>query len=74
LDDAAEKMLSKMWPGYPREMLIIAQETARKPGHLRLLESQIRIGLLLFKSSKWKDKPSAAFINARTLVGKQEEE
>jgi DNA transposition AAA+ family ATPase len=74
LDVAAQKMLENMWPGYPTELLIIAQETARQPGHLRRLVKQIRAGIRLSQSPRWKSKPAAAFIEARSLIGKPDEE
>jgi hypothetical protein len=74
LDEAAATMLKQMWPDYPKELLIIAQETAHQPGHLRRLVKQIRAGIRLSQTSRWKNKQAAAFIEARTLIGKPDEE
>ncbi len=74
LDDAAVTMLEKMWPDHPKELRIIAMETARQPGHLRRLVKQIRAGIRLSQTPRWKNKQAAAFIEARTLIGKPEEE
>lgn len=69
LDDAASAILDSMWPEAPAEVRMLAQETARKPGHLRTLNGQLRHAISLSKSPAWRKSQASAFIHARTLVG-----
>jgi len=74
LDGATGMMLSSMWPNAPQEVHLLAQESARQPGHLRRLMKQLRIAIRLAENPAWRNKQAAAFVQARTMIGTPEEE
>lgn len=74
LDDASASILDAMWPDAPAEVRLLAQETARQPGHLRRLVKQLRIAIRLSEASTWRRSGAAAFVEARTLIGAHTEE
>lgn len=69
LDDAADQKVSKMWPKAQREIGILAREAARKPGHLRTLDKQLRIAITLCEADAYKGKYAKAFADARNMIG-----
>lgn len=69
LDQAADKMVSEMWPKAAADIGILARETARKPGHLRTLNKQMRIAIRLCETDEYKGKFGRAFVEARHLIG-----
>jgi DNA transposition AAA+ family ATPase len=74
LDSASSEILAAMWPAAPAEVRLLAQETARQPGHLRRLVKQLRIAIRLSESAAWRKSQAAAFVEARTLIGATTEE
>jgi len=71
---AADEIVSVMWPEVPREVRLLAHETARASGHLRTLVKQLRIAIKLTDAPAYRNKHAAAFVEARTLVGAGGEE
>lgn len=69
LDDAADAILSEMWPNAPKEVALLAREAARQEGHLRRLVKQLRIAIRLTDAPDWRGKPAAAFVESRSLIG-----
>jgi DNA transposition AAA+ family ATPase len=74
LDKAADGMVAAMWPSARAEIAILARETARKPGHLRTLSKQLKIGIRLSETPAYKGKLAKAFVAARHLIGADSEE
>lgn len=69
LDDAADKMVATMWPDAARDIRRLARESARQKGHLRRLNSQLRIAIRLSESKRFAGKtPAAAFVESRHLL------
>ena len=69
LDSAADKMIAAMWPKASKEVGLLARETARKEGHLRTLNKQIRFAIRLSESPKYSGKYGLAFVDARHMIG-----
>ncbi len=69
LDHAADRMVAAMWPKAATDIAILAREAARKPGHLRTLNKQIKIGLRLCETATYKGRYAKAFVTARDLIG-----
>lgn len=69
LDDAADRKVAAMWPKAQREIGILAREAARKPGHLRTLDKQLRIAITLCETDTFRGKYAKAFADARGMIG-----
>lgn len=74
LNTAADRMVKAMWPEAAGEIRLLARETAKKPGHLRTLNKQLRIAIRLAETDRYRGKTAAAFVAARDLIGAQEED
>jgi len=74
LNGATGMMLASMWPNAPQEVHLLAQESARQPGHLRRLVKQLRIAIRLTENPAWRNKQAGAFVQARTMIGTPEDE
>ena len=68
LDDAADKMVRAMWPAATKDILRLARESARQEGHLRRLNSQLRIAIRLSETASYAGRQAAAFVEARHLL------
>jgi len=69
LDLAADRMVSSMWPKAAQDIGLLARETARKQGHLRTLNKQLRIAIRLCETDEYSGKYAKAFVSARHLIG-----
>lgn len=69
LDRASDRMVAAMWPKAATEIGLLARETARKQGHLRTLNKQLRIAIRLCETSAYSGKSAKAFVEARHLIG-----
>jgi DNA transposition AAA+ family ATPase len=69
LDRAADRMVAAMWPKASQEIGLLARETARKQGHLRTLNKQLRIAIRLCETDAYAAKAAKAFVEARHLIG-----
>lgn len=69
LDAAADKMIAAMWPKAAKEVGLLARETARKEGHLRTLNKQIRFAIRLSETEKYRGNYGLAFVDARHMIG-----
>lgn len=73
-DHAADAMVSAMWPKAASDISILARESARKPGHLRTLNKQLKIAIRLCETPAYKNKFARAFVTSRHLIGADTEE
>ena len=73
LDVAADRKVAAMWPKAQREIGILAREAARKPGHLRTLDKQLRIAITLCETDSYRGKFAKAFADARNMIGASNE-
>jgi hypothetical protein len=74
IDDAADRMVAAMWPKAASEIAILAHEAARKSGHLRTLNKQLRIAIRLCETDMYRNRYAKSFVVARDLIGAGEEE
>lgn len=68
LDDAADKMVRVMWPDATKDILRLARESVRQQGHLRRLNSQLRVAIRLCETKGFTGRHAAAFVEARHLL------
>ena len=74
MDRAADDMVAAMWPGAAADIGLLARETARKPGHLRTLNKQLKIAIRLCETDAYRGKHARAFVESRHLIGADSEE
>lgn len=69
LDQAADNKVTAMWPVASQAISTLAREAARKPGHLRTLDKQLRIAITLCETKTYQHKYAKAFADARNYIG-----
>jgi DNA transposition AAA+ family ATPase len=69
MDRSADDMVAAMWPGAAADIGLLAREAARRSGHLRTLNFQLRIAMVLCETDVFRGKHARAFVEARHLVG-----
>ena len=74
LDRAADDMVAAMWSCAATDIGLLARETARKPGHLRTLNKQLKIAIRLCETPSYRGKHARAFVESRHLIGADSEE
>jgi Uncharacterized ATPase, putative transposase len=74
IDHAADDMVAAMWPNSAKDIGLLACETARRPGHLRTLNKQLKIAIRLCETDEFRGKYARAFVESRHLIGADSEE
>lgn len=74
LDRAANDMVAAMWPKAAQEIALLSRESARRLGHLRTLNKQLKIAIRLGETDTFKNKFARAFVEARHLIGADAED
>ena len=74
MDRAADDMVAAMWPGAAADIGLLAREAARKPGHLRTLNKQLKIAIRLCETDAYRGRYARAFVESRHLIGADSEE
>jgi len=69
LDRAAGDMVAAMWPVALADIGRLASESARKQGHLRTLNKQLKIAIRLCETPAFAGNCAKAFVQARHLIG-----
>ena len=69
LDKAADSMVAAMWPEAAADIRQLAREGARKQGHLRTLNKQLKIAIRLCESPDYAGNCAKAFVAARHMIG-----
>jgi len=69
LREAARNMVSAMWPEALADIELLACESARKQGHLRTLNMQLRIAIINCETPKYAGNYAKAFVAARRMIG-----
>ena len=69
LDKAADNMTAAMWPEAAADIRQLAREGARKQGHLRTLNKQLKIAIRLCESPGYGGNYAKAFVAARHMIG-----
>ena len=69
LDKAADSMTAAMWPEAVADIRQLAREGARKQGHLRTLNKQLKIAIRLCESPDYAGNYAKAFVSARHMIG-----
>ena len=69
LDKAADNMVAAMWREAAADIKQLAREGARKQGHLRTLNKQLKIAIRLCESDEFRGNYAKAFVTARHMIG-----
>jgi len=69
LDRAAGDMVAAMWPEALADIGRLASESARKEGHLRTLNYQLRLAIAMSERAEYAGRHEEAFLKARNYTG-----